>query len=207
MTQQTREEKLAKKREWYHKNIDKVKISSKKSREKHKEKRKLGNKLWVEKNREYLKQYHKEYHKQWYQKNKIRRDLQNIQWAKLNPEKVKVIKSNFNKNHQDSIKKYSKDYQITLKGKYRTMKGSGLKRNYKVDITLEQFSEIISNPCAYCGENKKRIGIDRIDNNKGYTIENSNPCCTVCNMMKKTMTLDEFMSHINKIYKHNKIIN
>lgn len=204
MIKQTKEEKLAKKREWYYKNIEKVKESSKKSREKHKERRRLETKLWQEKNKEYSKQYHKEYHKKWYQENKIKRDAQNIQWSKNNPDKVKIIKNNFSKNHPEVTKKYLKDYQVTLKGKYRTMKGSGVKRNYDVSLTLEDFEKIVSKPCAYCGENEKRIGIDRIDNTKGYTIENSNPCCTICNMMKKTMTVSEFISHIKKIhnYKH-----
>lgn len=203
MTKQTREEKLSKKRDWYHKNIEKVKVTAKKSREKHKEKRKLDTKLWLEKNKEYSKNYHKEYHKEWYKKNKEKRDTQNIQWSKSNPEKVKVIKDNFSKNHPDITKKYLKDYQVTLKGKYRTMKGSGLKRNYEVKITFEEFTKIVSTPCAYCGENEKRIGVDRIDNTKGYTLENSNPCCTTCNMMKKTMTISEFISHIKKIHNHN----
>ena len=88
----TKEEKLAKKREWYYKNIDKVKLSSKKSREKHKEKRKLDTKLWLEKNKEYSKEYHKQYHREWYKKNKTKRDQQNIQWSKDNLEKVKIIK-------------------------------------------------------------------------------------------------------------------
>lgn len=203
MTKQTRDERLSKKRDWYHKNIEKVKVSAKKSREKHKERRKLDTKLWLEKNKEYSKNYHKEYHKEWYKKNKEKRDTQNIQWSKNNPEKVKVIKDNFSKNHPGITKKYLKDYQVTLKGKYRTMKNGGLKRNYEVMITFEDFTKIVSNPCAYCGENEKRIGVDRIDNSKGYTLENSNPCCTICNMMKKTMTVSEFISHIKKIHNHN----
>jgi len=79
------------------------------------------------------------------------------------------------------------------------MKGSGLKRNYQVDISFEQFCKIIDNVCCYCGESEKRIGVDRIDNTKGYTIENSAPCCTLCNMMKKAMTVNDFLSHIKKI--------
>lgn len=207
MTKQTHEEKLAKKREWHHKNIEKVKISAKKSREKHKEQRKLDAKLWLEKNKEHSRQYHKEYHKEWYQKNKVKRDSQNVQWAKNNPEKVRVIKDNFSKNHPDVTKKYLKDYQVTLKGKYRTMKGSGLKRNYEVKITFDEFSKIVSDPCSYCGENEKRIGIDRIDNTKGYTLENSAPCCTICNMMKKVMTVEDFLRHISKINNFNIINN
>lgn len=198
----TREELLEQKRNWYHQNLEKAKAISKKSREKHKEKRKLGTKIWLEKNREYSKEYHKKYHQEWYRRNKEKRDIQNIQWQKDNPDKVKAIKENFKRNNPDITKKYLKDYQITLKGKYRTMKGSGLKRNYEVSINLEEFEKIISQPCVYCGEKEKRIGIDRIDNSKGYTLENSAPCCTLCNMMKKTLQVDEFLKHINKISKH-----
>jgi hypothetical protein len=52
--------------------------------------------------------------------------------------------------------------------------------------------------CYYCGEKNyacindyiddkcksKFCGIDRMDNNIGYTIDNCVPCCIICNMMK-----------------------
>ena len=204
---QTNEERNTKRLAWYYKNIDKAKAQAKKSREKHKEQRKLDNKDWVEKNKEYSKQYHKDYHKKWYQNNKKLRDIQNIQWSKNNPDKVKVIKEKFKEKHPEITKTYLKTYQVTLKGKYRTMKGSGIKRNYSVKISFDKFCKIVLNPCVYCGENKKRIGIDRIDNTKGYTIENSAPCCTTCNMMKKVMTVEEFIAHIRKIHDFNIINN
>ena len=200
MTKQTIEEKNAKKREWYRKNIDRVKLISKKSRIKHKEKRALENKIWVENNKDYYKAYQKEYQKQWYQKNKEKKNLQNNQWRKNNPDKSKIIRDRFLENNPESTKQSLIKYQQTLKGMFRTMKGSGLKRNYSVDITFDDFCKIIDNVCTYCGESEKRIGIDRIDNTKGYTLENSTPCCTICNMMKKTMKVDDFISHINKIY-------
>lgn len=199
---QTRDEKLSKKRDWYHKNIDKVKESSKKSRLKHKEKRNLENKIWIENNKERYKEYQKEYQKKWYQKNKLKKNQKQKMWVKNNPDKVLKIKDNFKQNNQESIKKYSSDYIKTEKGKYRTLKGSAIKRDYDVSISFDEFKEIISKPCAYCGEKDKRIGIDRINNDIGYILENCNPCCKYCNMMKKDMILDEFIEHIQKIYKH-----
>lgn len=196
------EKRKQNKRDWYYANLEKVKESSKKSREKHKERRKLDLKKWVENNREHVAQYHKKYNKEWYKRNKESKDAQNIQWSKNNPEKVKKIKEAFKARHPDITGKYLKKYQITLKGKYRAMKGSGVKRNYSVEISFEQFCEIVSNPCTYCGENEKRIGIDRVDNTLGYTLENSAPCCTICNMMKKTMTVTNFLAHITKIHAH-----
>jgi len=49
-------------------------------------------------------------------------------------------------------------------------------------------------------------GIDRKDNNLGYTPENSLPCCTLCNMMKRTYSYDNFYKIINVI-SHNYVGN
>lgn len=42
-------------------------------------------------------------------------------------------------------------------------------------------------------------GIDRKNNSRGYSIINCVPCCTTCNMMKKTLGYEEFLEHCNKI--------
>lgn len=39
---------------------------------------------------------------------------------------------------------------------------------------------ILTKPCVYCGDTK-RIGCDRIDNNKGHSKDNVVPCCIECN--------------------------
>jgi hypothetical protein len=36
-------------------------------------------------------------------------------------------------------------------------------------------------------------GIDRVDNNKGYTIENCVPCCTAVNYAKLDMSYSDFI--------------
>jgi hypothetical protein len=48
----------------------------------------------------------------------------------------------------------------------------------------------------------KCCGIDRVDNSLGYTLENSVPCCTRCNIAKGTLTLEDFKEHVKKMYKH-----
>jgi hypothetical protein len=42
-------------------------------------------------------------------------------------------------------------------------------------------------------------GIDRQNNELGYTIENCVPCCGDCNEMKMDRTVEEFLTHIKKI--------
>ena len=46
-------------------------------------------------------------------------------------------------------------------------------------------------------------GIDRIDNNIGYTNENSVPCCKTCNFAKNILSESQFYLWIKKIYEHN----
>ena len=48
-------------------------------------------------------------------------------------------------------------------------------------------------------------GIDRIDSSKGYTVENSVPCCKYCNTAKNTMSVDEFLKWIGRVYKFNNL--
>jgi len=42
-------------------------------------------------------------------------------------------------------------------------------------------------------------GIDRVDNSKGYTPENSVPCCWECNKMKKNYVCSEFIDRASMI--------
>lgn len=87
------------------------------------------------------------------------------------------------------------------------------KKGINFELTLEQFSEITKKSCFYCGAEpsqekvyKKAYGtyvyngIDRRDNNLGYTAKNSVPCCKHCNTAKMTMTEDEFADWVHRVY-------
>lgn len=93
-------------------------------------------------------------------------------------------------------------------------------RKYEWDLTDEQTIFIALGDCHYCGikpikpvtiyNTKKRQtiitdllvnGIDRKDNNLGYTTSNCVPCCTICNYAKRNMTYEEFMSYLQRIAK------
>ena len=90
-------------------------------------------------------------------------------------------------------------------------------RNINWDLTLEQFEELTSKNCIYCGSKpdlhirnigKNTVdgymnGIDRIDSNKGYNINNCVPCCKICNIMKSDLSKDIFLEHVSKIYHFN----
>lgn len=110
-------------------------------------------------------------------------------------------------NFQAAKTAYFKSYEVNAKN-----------RNLEFNISFDEFSDIISNKCYYCGMSPQdqsylskstrkygkfyASGIDRMCNEKGYTMDNIVPCCTKCNMMKKTLSCDEFTDHIQNIYEH-----
>ena len=97
---------------------------------------------------------------------------------------------------------------------YSDYKYSAKVRHLDFKLTFDQFHTLIHSNCTYCGTSPKERkiakgeniikanGIDRIDSNKGYVLENCVPCCPMCNYMKSNSDVYDFKSHISKIYNH-----
>lgn len=112
-------------------------------------------------------------------------------------------------------------------------KSSAKRRNIKYSLTREQFIELISKSCYYCGFegrmynyyfNKDKTkclgyssapdwidkqwikynGIDRKDNNIGYEFDNCLPCCKECNFGKHDLSFDKFKEYITRLINFNK---
>lgn len=179
---------IKKNRAWEIANPEKVKEMARRSYLKHKAKRNAESKAWAEKNRDYVLQYHKDYNQKWYQENKERRSKQLREYGKA--------------HKQDNVRRVQKYFQ-TPKGSHNTYKANAKRKERDFSLSAEEFVEIIKTPCVYCGEEKERRGIDRIDNKQGYTKENSAPACKICNYMKKTMTVQDFLYHVKKITRYN----
>lgn len=105
---------------------------------------------------------------------------------------------------------------------YKHYKYQAKRRNYNFELSKEQFLNIISKNCAYCGKEPdmsygkygsgtsetdysefKYNGIDRVDNTKGYTLDNSVACCKICNNSKSTLTKDAWLSWLKEVYEYN----
>jgi hypothetical protein len=90
------------------------------------------------------------------------------------------------------------------------------KRNLTYNLTDEQFDKLIVGQCNYCGSSLQNVkkgqgktsgdfhytGIDRIDSNEGYFLNNCVSCCWICNNMKNNYTKKQFISHIEAIYEY-----
>ena len=73
------------------------------------------------------------------------------------------------------------------------------RRKYEFSLSFKEYLKISDSPCIYCGDQKVRNGIDRKDNLIGYTLKNSVSCCSRCNKMKFTYSVEEFLAHAKRI--------
>ena len=102
----------------------------------------------------------------------------------------------------------------SMRAVIRQYKANAENRGLEFRLNEKQFKEITQKDCFYCGAKPNNIikspthngdysynGLDRIDNNKGYTIDNIVPCCKRCNRAKDTYTLQEYKGWIKRTYK------
>lgn len=95
-------------------------------------------------------------------------------------------------------------YRKTILGRYSKLLRQAKERNLEVELTIEEYTTLLQyDMCHYCGiqigENTGH-NIDRVDNLRGYFLDNSVLCCRVCNIAKHAMTLDDFRSWITRVY-------
>ena len=108
-------------------------------------------------------------------------------------------------NHQAQKNSLYTNYRVRAKSK-----------NILFEITKTHFEKLLASDCYYCGSGVSNTyksspavedfyynGVDRIDSSKGYTEDNIVPCCGRCNQAKNTMSVEEFLEWIKKVYEHN----
>lgn len=96
---------------------------------------------------------------------------------------------------------YSQEYRrqvqrrlyYTPTSRYNHYKGTAKSKNHLFELSKEQFNQFWQKPCYYCGASISHIGLDRMDNDKGYLIDNVVSCCIDCNKMKKTKSKEQFI--------------
>jgi len=148
--------------------------------------------------------------------------LNSVMWlCKCDCGKEKIIRGNSLKcGLTKSCGCLMKDYYCRLKSGLANMhevmsryKRQAKQRGHVFKLTDEEFLKITKQNCYYCGAKPNNTihkkthngeyvynGIDRIDNTKGYTIDNVVPCCHPCNQAKSSRTLQEFKDWVKKIY-------
>jgi len=106
--------------------------------------------------------------------------------------------------------------QAFTNSKHNAYKQSAIKRNIYFELSPNDVEILITQDCSYCGAKPSLTdakyfkgipyptnSIDRIDSNKGYTKNNTQPCCVTCNIMKNSLSSQEFLDHIRKVFVFN----
>ena len=75
-------------------------------------------------------------------------------------------------------------------------KQNATRRNKAWKLTDIEAAHLLCSACTYCGD--PATGIDRIDSDGDYTVDNTVASCYTCNVVKGTMTVSQFKAHIQK---------
>lgn len=107
------------------------------------------------------------------------------------------------------------DGECAIRNIYRSYRNKARIYNREFSISIDEFKKITSQNCNYCNcepykiaRNKYKTGetlyngLDRVNNNGGYTLDNIVACCERCNRAKLEMGHQEFLEWIAKVYKY-----
>lgn len=99
--------------------------------------------------------------------------------------------------------------ESTAKEHYLRYKNAASRMGRDFFLSIDQFYELSSKACFYCGENPKEFvaksmgedvasgyianGLDRIDSSEGYTTTNVVACCFRCNSAKSNSLQKDFI--------------
>ena len=100
--------------------------------------------------------------------------------------KCNQIQKNQDVNREDRVRIFKQEKLKNIPSYFTDYINSAFKRGYSMDLQFDDFKEMVQKPCYYCNTYKsdELNGIDRIDNTKGYTNDNTVPCCGICNRIK-----------------------
>jgi hypothetical protein len=118
-----------------------------------------------------------------------------------NKERYRANNKRWLKEHPDHNKARYLRNAGKLTAKYSLLCAHAKKRKLDVTISFEEYCEVVSHPCYYCGGNLPVTGhgLDRINSQAGYVSGNIRPCCQQCNRAKSSMTENEFKEWILKV--------
>lgn len=97
---------------------------------------------------------------------------------------------------------------------YNEYKQNAKKRELTFNLSKKEFISFLYGDCFYCGNKpsnfirKRRVtgeeihyfnGVDRVNNELGYALDNCVTCCKLCNHAKNNLTKEEFIALAKRI--------
>lgn len=103
--------------------------------------------------------------------------------------------SQWRNNNKDKQKEINEKKKTNIKSKIKICRNRAFIGNIKCELTDDEMTQYFLDKCYYCGhesvEDNDLNGIDRTDNDYGYSITNCVTACEMCNTMKGDDLNDE----------------
>lgn len=104
------------------------------------------------------------------------------------------------------IRKCFKKKYSTAETRYSNYINTSKQKDITFDISYDKFTELIKQPCHYCGYTPIEgyyNGLDKIDPNGGYKMDNVLPSCWPCNKWRGHDNFSDVLMHCIKILSYN----
>ena len=99
---------------------------------------------------------------------------------------------------------------------YSSYKLNAKSRGFDFNIDFDYAVSIMKSDCHYCGiepsntymksyYNATYNGIDRVDNTKGYEMDNIVSCCKMCNIAKNNNTEEYFLQWVKRLSEYQRL--
>jgi hypothetical protein len=127
-------------------------------------------------------------------------------WQRDNKNKVRNANRRWKNRHPEK----ERARHLTPRSRFNSAKKNSFERGKNWNISFEDFQKLIILPCYYCNNELGTLenygsGLDRVDNDLGYSIDNVIPCCKICNSTRnKHFSVEETKIAIQAIINYRK---
>ncbi len=93
-------------------------------------------------------------------------------------------------------------------GRFALVKAGAKSRKLKWAIERAHYYALVSEPCFYCelkNDTEVGVGLDRLDNSRGYEPNNVVSCCAMCNKIRMDHLSVQEMKLVGQVIKAIKI--
>lgn len=110
-----------------------------------------------------------------------------------NRDKIRKRRRKHYLENKERLIEYNRKFYNSPVGRFKSYKLNAKNRGIDFTLSFQEFCDFIGIRCFYCGRDTNIVGIDRVNNDIGYTKENCVSCCKRCNMAKGKNTQQEFI--------------
>lgn len=210
-----KEKEIERARKHYINNINTIKEREKKRYEQNKPEILESRRVYRLTHQEEIEEYRKKYNENEDNKEKVK--IQKQSYYQKNKEDILKKSAEYRNEYKDDINEKKRErynenpiihqernalYQATREGTYNQISRNAHTRGYIIDMTKEEVMNMTDLSCFYCDDKTtefRRNALDRLDNSKGYTRDNSVSCCGLCNMMKGCLDALTFVERCSQI--------